>query len=99
MEKYQKTESIQHQLFKRISETYVEIIFLELDPRYKETFFKSMADLLAMSVYTIFTTCFPESFLTQFTDEFREFLCHVCHMWITGNQEIIKSNKDHWLMN
>jgi hypothetical protein len=37
-----------------------------------------------MSVYTIFCTCFPQSVLAQFTDEFKEFICQICHLWISG---------------
>ena len=37
-----------------------------------------------MSVYTIFATCFPQSVLAQFTDVFKEFICQICHLWISG---------------
>jgi hypothetical protein len=56
-----------------------------MEPRYRDTFFKGFADLLAMSVYTIFVTCFPESCMTQFNENFKEFLCEICHLWISGN--------------
>lgn len=91
LERYQKVIIIQQEIFKQISETYVAITYLEMDHRYKETFFKKLADYLAMSVYTIFNTCFPDSYLTQFNNEFKEFVCETCHLWIIGCKPIPRS--------
>lgn len=85
LERYQKTSHVQNDLFRRVSETYVALTYLELDPRYKETFFKKLADYLSIAVYTCFATSFPDSVLIQFNDEFKEFICEICHIWITGN--------------
>jgi len=55
-----------------------------MDARYRETFLKSFPNLLAMSVYTIFVTCFPESYMGQFNDEFREFISQISYLWLSG---------------
>jgi len=88
-ERYIKLPSAQEKYFYDISENYVKLLFTEVSEKdirygYRNTFFKSFADLLAMSVYTIFVTCFPESYLTQFTESFKDFICFVCHLWISG---------------
>ena len=88
-ERYIKLPSAQEKYFYDISENYVKLLFTEVSEKdirygYRNTFFKSFADLLSMSVYTIFVTCFPESYLTQFTESFKDFICFVCHLWISG---------------
>ena len=74
--------SAQEKYFYDISENYVQLLFTEVTEKdirygYRNSFFKSFADLLAMSVYTIFVTCFPESYLTQFTESFKDFICYL----------------------
>jgi hypothetical protein len=92
LEKYQKSssKSIQQLLFKRIAKNYVAIIMIQLDLIYRETFFKNYANLLAMTVYACFTTCFPESYV-QFNEEFKEFLCETCHLFISGCKPLQRS--------
>ena len=41
LERYQRIEAVQRELFKRISESYVALTYRSLDPRYKDTFFKN----------------------------------------------------------
>ena len=84
MERYQKMPSIQKDFFIRCSENYVKLMMHGLDSRYRETFFKNFADLLAMTVYTIFCSCFPQSYMAHFNDNFREFICQICYLWISG---------------
>ncbi len=84
LERYQRIEAVQRELFKRVSENYVDLTYKSLNPRYKETFFKKLADYVAMTIYTIFCTSFPDSFQTQFNREFKEFLCEICWLWISG---------------
>lgn len=55
-----------------------------MNPRYRDSFLKSFPNLLAMTVYTIFGACFPESHMTHFGDDFKEFVCHVAWLWVTG---------------
>lgn len=68
-----------------------------MDSRYREKFFKTLADLLALSVYTIFCTCFPQSHMTHFNDEFKEFLCNTTHSWIGGKKKIKKKKKYNFI--
>ncbi|RNA40959.1 hypothetical protein BpHYR1_044482 [Brachionus plicatilis] len=95
LQRYQKLPGIQFEYFNRISENYVKILFDLIESRYREKFFKSFADLLALSVYTIFCTCFPQSHMTHFNDEFKEFLCTTAHSWISGCMPSPKSFS-HW---
>jgi hypothetical protein len=89
LEKYQNNSQRTLQtLFERISKNYVSILMMVLDPLYKETFFKGFANLLSMTVYAAFTTCFPESY-THFGPEFKEFICTICHLWINGKSIIV----------
>lgn len=92
LEKYQKasSQSIQQLLFKRIAKNYVTIIMMQLDLVYRETFFKNYANLLAMTVYACFTTCFPESYV-QFNHDFKEFLCETCYLFISGCKPLQRS--------
>jgi hypothetical protein len=57
-----------------------------MQSKYGEPFLNSFPELLAMSVYTIFCECFPQSYMTHFDDDFREFICQVAYVWVTGNQ-------------
>ncbi|CAF0710229.1 unnamed protein product [Brachionus calyciflorus] len=95
LQRYQKMPSIQFEYFNRISENYVKLLFTTMESKFRETFFKSFADLLAMCVYTIFCTCFPQSYMTHFNDEFREFICNTTHSWISGCKPIPRSYA-HW---
>jgi hypothetical protein len=91
LEKYQpNSQRIQQNIFERVSHNYVTILFMVLDPVYKETFYKGFANLLAISVYATFTTCFPESY-THFGPEFKEIICNICHLWINGNKPVPRS--------
>lgn len=84
LEKYQKSSHrTQQSLFERISKAYVQLLMMDHDILYKDTFFKTFANLLAMTVYTAFTMSFPESY-THFGHEFKEFICQICHLWING---------------
>jgi hypothetical protein len=92
--------SAQEKYFYDISENYVQLLFTEVTEKdirygYRNSFFKGFADLLAMSVYTIFVTCFPESYLTQFTESFKDFICFVSHLWISGCKPSPRSFT-HW---
>lgn len=84
LERYQKLESIQEKYFDRVSRNYVRLIFTEMEARYRDTFLKQFPNLLAMSVYTIFGSCFPQSHMTHFGDDFKEFVCHVAWLWVSG---------------
>ena len=88
LERFRKTPSLQPQLFKDVSDLYVGLIFRVDNLRYRDTFFKGLPNLLAMFVYTIFCSAFPESYMTQFSDDFREFICEVAHSWISGEKSL-----------
>jgi hypothetical protein len=61
--------------------------------RYRNSFLTSLADLLSQCVYTVFCTCFPQSYMTHFNDDFRDFICKTVHTWINGTKPIQKSFK------
>ena len=65
-----------------------------MDPNYRDTFLKSFPTLLAMSVYTIFGTCFPQSHMTHFNEPFKEFVCSVAWMWVAGCRPSARSFAD-----
>ncbi len=90
LDRYQRIDDVQRELFKRISESYVALTYRSMDPRYKETFFKKFADYLAMTIYAIFCACFPDSFQTQFNEGFKEFVCEVCWLWISGKSDLFR---------
>lgn len=84
-------ELIQEQYFNQVSENYVQLIFTEMDLRYRDHFLQSFPNLLAMSVYTIFGSCFPESHMTHFNNDFKEFICKIVYIWFTGCKPSVNS--------
>jgi hypothetical protein len=77
---------------------YVELLLSQsgIACRYRETFYKSLPDLLAMTVYTTFCECFPDSFISQFNNnEFKQEICYTCYVWISGCRPKPKAFS-HW---
>lgn len=57
LQRYQPLPKRQEKYFARVANNYVRLLFTQMNERYRDTFFKSLPDLLAMLVYTIFCTC------------------------------------------
>ena len=61
MENYQNQPKIQAQLLERASKSYVSLLLLDIDLRYRDKCFQVLPSLLAETVFACYKVCFPAS--------------------------------------
>ncbi|XP_030839806.1 protein FAM227A isoform X2 [Strongylocentrotus purpuratus] len=86
LHRYHPSRVVQSRLFNRISHNYVKLLLSAKQPKYRDVFFRSYADILAQAVYAAYCAAFPNSW-RQFDDSFKEDLCGLTSEWVVGTKQ------------
>ncbi|XP_062508246.1 protein FAM227B-like isoform X2 [Corticium candelabrum] len=87
LQKFQPDQYVHDKLFHRTAFNYIELLQLNIDPQYREPFFKRYPDCISQAVYHSFFIAYPTSY-QQFGEDFKTGVCNFVHLWLTGIQPV-----------